>query len=189
VKSGNKSISNQGNIGNINGENTIMTSQSLQLYNLNGNVYNDNNILHNINNGISKDIVITDLEVQRNKKLELVETKGNILGGRIVEINASGVVNGLRNKRDGSTLFGHLKYDNNRVRIILTKNHINDFILNMDQINESIYTMFKIEFDKGMISLTYQFNKDDEKYYLTGESKGLFIHLDNKFVIFIVLYQ
>ena len=169
-----------------------MIGQNLQLYNSNGNVSNDN-ILNNISNGISNSIVITSLEVQKNKKLELVETEGNILGGRKIYIDASGMVDGLRNKRDGSTLFGRLKYDNNRVRIILIKNHINDFILNMNQGNESVNTVFKIQFDRGMISLTYQFNKDEQQYYLTyettkDESSVLFVHLDNKFVLFIVLY-
>ena len=123
-----------------------------------------------INKGICNNIVITSLEVQKNKQLELVETLGNFLGGRRVYINASGMVDGLRNKRDGSTLFGRLKYDNN-------KNHINDFILNMNQINESVNTVFKIQFDR-----------DEQQYYLTyetpkDESSVLFVHLDRKFML------
>jgi len=189
VRSG-KKIASNGN--NINGDNPNMIGQNLQLYNSNSNDFNNN--LNDISNGNSNNIVITCLEVQLNKKLKLVETEGNILDGRKIYINASGMVDGLRNKRDGSTLFGRLKYNNNRVRIILIKNHINDFILNMNQINESVNTVFKIQFDRGIISLTYQFNKDLQQYYLTNEttkdeSLVLFVHLDNKFVIFIVLYQ
>ena len=68
-----------------------------------------------ISNGyVPSRVIITDLEVQKNPTLELFETEGNILNGKTITINAAGMygqITGLRNQRDGNTLFGYLKYD------------------------------------------------------------------------------
>jgi hypothetical protein len=67
---------------------------------------------NNISNGFNTTrVVITDLEVQRSPKLELYETEGNIMEGKTLSINAAGMVNGMRNQRDGSTLFGYNRFD------------------------------------------------------------------------------
>jgi hypothetical protein len=55
------------------------------------------------------------LEVQRSPKLELFETEGGILEGKTITINAAGMVNGLRNQRDGSSLFGYNRFDSQSV--------------------------------------------------------------------------
>lgn len=65
---------------------------------------------------------ITDQDIMDNPKLELKELEGNILEGKKIVINASGIASGgLRNCRDGYSFFGYLK---TKVRIIkLTCEH------------------------------------------------------------------
>ena len=54
---------------------------------------------------------ISDEEIKNSPKLFLEEIDGKLLNGKIIEINAGGMING-RNKKDGFTIFGQKKIDN-----------------------------------------------------------------------------
>jgi hypothetical protein len=54
--------------------------------------------------------MISDTDIAQNSKLELSEVESNILEGKTIIINASGIESGgLRNKRDGTSYFGFVK--------------------------------------------------------------------------------
>lgn len=98
-----------------------MYENRLNGYNGGGNYENfnfNNTTNYNGFNPNNNRIVVTDLEVQRNPKLELYETEGNILDGKLICINAAGMIGGLRNQRDGSTLFGYRRFDQSNVKIL-----------------------------------------------------------------------
>ena len=99
---------------NLNGGNFPNVINNLDNNELAHHVFENRNI-DSISNGfVPRRVIITDLEVQKNPTLELFETEGNILNGKKFLINAAGMygqITGLRNQRDGNTLFGYLKYD------------------------------------------------------------------------------
>lgn len=87
---------------------------------------------------------ITDIEVQENPKLELVEVEGKALSGQRLEINASGMSkNSLRNAKDGQTLFGI------RNQSLHSIGNANDFVLSING-NSSTITLFRIFFDRNL---------------------------------------
>lgn len=118
--------------------------------------------------------LITDIEVQENRKLILSEVDGNCLNGNKIEINASGIVkDGLRNLKNGVSYFGFVMEDDNEC----DNNDENlkfpiDYELNIRKINKSSNVIFKIFFDKVL-----------KKYYLSSsvnknDSTVLFIKVD-----------
>ena len=70
--------------------------------------------------------IILDKEIYSAPKLILSDNKNsNLFNGKIIKINASGCIEGLRQKRDGITIFG-LKENKN-------ENIINDIIVNLNE--------------------------------------------------------
>ncbi len=114
---------------------------------------------------------VTDIEVQSNKILELIELDGSSIPEKKILINAGGLVKGgFRNAKDGYSYFGLSK--KNRLGQI-----VNDYLLNI-QSKYNISTIFKIFF-----------NRLDKKYYLSCDSIEddtivLFIKLDKPFKLF-----
>lgn len=66
--------------------------------------------------------VILDCDINRAPKLRIDEVKGKLLHGQSLTINAAGLVNGLRNQRDGVCFFGLSQGENCEI--------INDYIIN-----------------------------------------------------------
>jgi hypothetical protein len=104
----------------------------------------------------------------------LVEIDGNILNGKVININAAGMISdSLRNANDGITYFGVENYKN--VINIIKKKYTNDFILNISNIYNSASTIFKIFFDKKKVT-----------YYLTAEQSNndsvIFVKIENSLV-------
>ena len=124
--SNNNNSNNNNNLARLNSNEVNGSSSNFNEFNGNGNenrniAFNGGNNFDNQNNFNSYNpsnirVVITDLEVQRNPKLELYETEGNILDGKLVCINAAGMIGGLRNQRDGSTLFGYRRFNSQNVK-------------------------------------------------------------------------
>lgn len=114
--------------------------------------------------------IITDIEVQSNKKLELIDSEGLVIAEKKLLINAGGLCKGgLRNCKDGWTHFGPAKKDRNG-------NIINDYLLSI-QTKHSVPTIFKIFF-----------NRTEKQYYLSCEHSEddliiLFVKLEKPFVI------
>lgn len=97
------------------------------------------NTNYNLNSNFN--VIVTDIEVQSNSKLELVDTEGKVIPEKTLLINAGGLVKGgFRNTKDGSTLFG-LSKKNNQGEIV------NDYQLNLNA-KSSSNTVFKIVFDR-----------------------------------------
>lgn len=132
---------------------------------------NDNNtIIANDKEDLSiSNPIVTDIEVQSNKKLELIDTEGLVISEKKLLINAGGLCKGgLRNCKDGWTNFGPAKKDRNG-------NIINDYILSI-QTKHSVPTIFKIFF-----------NRIEKQYYLFCEHSEddliiLFVKLEKPFV-------
>ena len=117
---------------------------------------------------ILKNVIITDIEIENNKKLVLFEKEGDMLPTekKSLRITARGLENGLRNTHDGCTYFGLSKEDNNKVIV-------NDFILNykndsIDKNNDNINSVFCI-----------YFLRETKKYYLRNlnNSPSFFIYV------------
>lgn len=102
--------------------------------------------------------IITDIEVQENRKLILSEVDGNCLNGNKIEINASGIVkDGLRNLKNGVSYFGFLMEDDDECENNENLKFPIDYELNIRKINKSSNVIFKIFFDKVL-----------KKYYLSS---------------------
>lgn len=104
--------------------------------------------------------------------LELTELEGNLLEGKKLMINASGLVHdSLRNAKDGWTNFG---FKSKRTHVPNTSN--NDYLLNLDT-TVNVDTIFKVYFDRVQ-----------KQYYLNCENTGsdlviVFVKLEKPFVI------
>lgn len=103
--------------------------------------------------------------------MQLKEIEGSLLDGQIIDIDASGMINGsLRQSKDGETCFGTVKIENEKI--------INDFILNLQNNKSNLLTstVFKIFFDSKLKQYFLEccLNKQNETY--------IFIKLEQKFV-------
>lgn len=117
----------------------------------------------------NKSFKITDLEVQANSKLELIDFEGNLISEKRLLINAAGLSKGgLRSISDGLVNFGPTKCDRNG-------KIINDYLLNIQSKHPSpIY--FQIRFSLA-----------EKRYYLCCERAEdevviLFMKLNTPFV-------
>lgn len=85
---------------------------------------------------------------------QLKELEGNLINPEVIYFTQSGMIGGLRNKRDGYAYFGYKKTGiNNKV--------INDFILKNDSntISNDIDHVFRIGFSKGTDNIFYLRNQ------------------------------
>ena len=90
---------------------------------------------------IIKNVIITDVEIENNKKLLLTEKEGDLFPSekKTLKITARGLENGLRNVPDGCSYFGLRKEDHN-------KNTVNDFVVNYNNSNSiNFFIYVKIE--------------------------------------------
>jgi hypothetical protein len=111
-----------------------------------------------------------DEDIKKAPILILEELAGNILRGNKLQINASGLVGGMRKARDGIAFFGkHLKKGDQIV---------NDFELSLDY-PLSITYVFIIYFKKETNKFNLRTFKDKQ---IPGNSL-LMIKLDNNYVI------
>ena len=126
---------------------------------------------------------ISEEEIKNSSKLILEEIDGNLLNGKIIEINAGGMVNG-RNKKDGFTIFGQKKSSNSK--------NTNSEILNQKEANNNddiFIPDYELNF-ANYLAYPYIFSiyyKIEEKsYYLRAycgkgsDNKILFIKLNNE---------
>ena len=115
------------------------------------------------------DNIILDEEIELAPKLIISDYKNsNLFNGKIIKIDASGFNNGFRQKRDGMTIFGLKKMENNEI--------INDIIVNFnEQSNYSINTLFVIFYDRKKAHYFIQNLNNDIK--------------NNKFMMYIKIYE
>ena len=126
--------------------------------------------------------IISEEEIKNSSKLLLDEIEGNIFNGKIIEINAGGMIGG-RDKKDGFTIFGKKNCDNN----LKSKNskEINELI---GDNNQMFIPDYELNYNKNL-SFPYIFaiyyRKEDKCYYIRAfsgkgsDNKILFIKLKN----------
>ena len=135
---------------------------------------------------------ISEEEIKNASKLILEEIDGTLLNGKIIEINAGGMIDG-RNKKDGFTIFGQKKCENSNTtnsnpEIQLHKD-INNIINNNDNNNDIFTPDIEINYSK-FLSYPYIFaiyyKREDKNYYIRAysgkgsDNKILFIKLNNE---------
>ena len=115
------------------------------------------------------DNIILDKEIYSAPKLILSDNKNsNLFNGKIIKINASGCIEGLRQKRDGITIFG-LKENKN-------ENIINDIIVNLNEGTDNLINqLFAIFYDREKVH-----------YYIQNLTNNI---KNNKFIMCIKLYE
>jgi len=147
--------------------NFIQPSGGSNTNNLHTNSHNTNiRFVEPINILNSNQGKVTDIEVQSNPKLELIEVEGNIIAEKKLLMNAGGLVKGsLRNAKDGWTYFGLVKKGTNG-------EIANDYILNM-QAKVPANTIFKLFFDRMR-----------KEYYLTSGNST-----DEMIIVFVKLVK
>ena len=129
---------------------------------------------------------ISDEEIKNSPKLFLEEIDGKLLNGKIIEINAGGMIDG-RNKKDGFTIFGQQKIVNSNSEEANNNKNIgnkNDIFIPDFELNYPNYLAYPYIF-----SIYYK--KEDKSYYIRAycgkgsDNKILFIKLNNesKFIL------
>jgi hypothetical protein len=114
---------------------------------------------------------ISEEEIKNASKLIIEEIDGTLLNGKIIEINAGGMVNG-RNKKDGFTIFGQNPEKNSNNDMFIP-----DFELNISNNNNNFSYPY-------IFSIYYKI--EDKNYYIRSysgkgsDNKILFIKLRNK---------
>lgn len=122
----------------------------------------NSNLNYNPNSNFN--VIVTDIEVQSNPKLELVDSDGKLIPEKTLVMNAGGLVKGgFRNAKDGSTIFG-LSKKNNQGEVV------NDYQLNLNA-KSSTNSVFKIIFDR------------DKKAYFLSPIQGN--QIDEMIIIFV----
>ena len=115
---------------------------------------------------ILKNVIITDFEIENNKKLLLTEKEGNMFPNdrKTLKITARGLENGLRKIHDGCSYFGLRKEDSNIVTV-------NDFVVNYQNNSNSIENINSI--------FCIYFFRETNKYYLKNltNSPNFFIYV------------
>jgi len=96
------------------------------------------------------DNVILDEEIELAPKLTLTDyNNSNLFNGKIIKIDASGCNEGLRQKRDGMTIFGLKENEKDKI--------INDIIVNLEENNNfELSKLFVIYYDRKKISYFIQ---------------------------------
>ena len=136
---------------------------------------------------------ISEEEIKNSSKLIIEEIDGTLLNGKIIEINAGGMVDG-RNKKDGFTIFGQKKNvktkkisflkdinnnENNGINENNNNNNDNDIFIPDIEINYSKYLGYPYIF-----AIYYKI--EDKSYYIRAycgkesDNKILFIKLNNE---------
>ena len=131
---------------------------------------------------------ISEQEIKNSPKLFLEEINGTLFNGKIIEINAGGMING-RNKKDGFTIFGQKKSNNSNAEIpveneVNNKNNDNDIFIPDFELNYSNYLGYPYIF-----SIYYKI--EEKSYFLRAycgkgsDNKILFIKLnhENKYIL------
>ena len=133
---------------------------------------------------------ISEQEIKNSPKIFLEEIDGKLLNGKIIEINAGGMING-RNKKDGFTIFGQKMCNNSKGEIQLQNEAINkdndndnDIFIPDFELNYSIYLGYPYIF-----SIYYKI--EEKSYFLRAycgkgsDNKILFIKLnhENKYIL------
>ena len=131
---------------------------------------------------------ISEQEIKNSPKLFLEEINGTLFNGKIIEINAGGMING-RNKKDGFTIFGQKKCNNSNAEIpveneVNNKNNDNDIFIPDFELNYSNYLGYPYIF-----SIYYKM--EEKSYFLRAycgkgsDNKILFIKLnhENKYIL------
>lgn len=128
----------------------------------------------------TNNIVILDAEIAAAKKLLLEDVSGILLNGERLQIDASGLKNGLRNKRDGFAFFGINKSIKNEVVCDYLINYVSShpinrpiFVVFYDRLSQKFYFRNMKESlvkDKTLlyvkISDTYKI--ETKKFFLMG---------------------
>ena len=103
--------------------------------------------------------MINDDDIKNNMKLILKEISGGIFRNQEIVIDASGIVNSLRNKKDGISYFGPIEK--------LNGNTINDFVINYNDQKclRLFYIMFQPSSKKYFIKNINNTKKDKNILY------------------------
>lgn len=100
--------------------------------------------------------IVTDIDVQQNKKLELEDIEGNFLGNKKVIICAAGLEAIQSHRKSGITSFGisreHFIKDLKTNYLILPNIKEIDFEVNLKEFNNSSNVIFIISFNKYLKS-------------------------------------
>jgi len=121
---------------------------------------------------------ISQEEIKNSSKLILEEIEGSLFNGKIIEINAGGMVQG-RNKSDGFAIFGQKKISNSEINEEKQINDNNDIFIPDYELNYSKYLLYPYIF-------TIYYKKEDKSYYIRAysgkgsDNKILFIKLCNE---------
>ena len=115
------------------------------------------------------DNVILDEEIELAPKLTLTDYKNsNLFNGKIIKIDASGCNEGMRQKRDGMTIFGLKEKEKDEI--------INDIIVNLDEENNILISkLFVIYYDRKTIN-----------YYIQNLNNDI---RNNKLMMYIRIYE
>ena len=128
---------------------------------------------------------ISDEEIKNSPKLILEEIDGKLLNGKIIEINAGGMING-RNKKDGFTIFGQKKIDNSNSEMPKQEDNNNKNIDNDNDIFIPDYELNCPNYLAYPYIFSIYYKKEDKSYYIRAycgkgsDNKILFIKLNNE---------
>ena len=133
----------------------------------------------------------TESDIILNKKLLITEIEGNQLNNRCIIINCASMVNGKRNKKDGSVIFGLINYtaethllndntttnnnNNNDFTFMLKPNQINSDI----NINIRLFIIYFSQNKKKYFIRTYhtQSNSNENDYSVRNINEIFFIRI------------
>ena len=134
---------------------------------------------------------ISEEEIKNASKLIIEEIDGTLLNGKIIEINAGGMVNG-RNKKDGFTIFGqkrNIKAKNSNKKISFEKEINNNQNQNNNNDNDIFIPDIEINFSKYLgypYIFAIYYKREDKSYYIRAycgkgsDNRILFIKLNNE---------
>ena len=134
---------------------------------------------------------ISEEEIKNASKLIIEEIDGKLLNGKIIEINAGGMVNG-RNKKDGFTIFGqkrNIKAKNANKKISFEKEINNNQNQNNNNDNDIFIPDIEINFSKNLgypYIFAIYYKREDKSYYIRAycgkgsDNRILFIKLNNE---------
>ena len=134
---------------------------------------------------------ISEEEIKNASKLIIEEIDGTLLNGKIIEINAGGMVNG-RNKKDGFTIFGqkrNIKAKNSNKKISFENEINNNQNQNNNNDNDIFIPDIEINFSKYLgypYIFAIYYKREDKSYYIRAycgkgsDNRILFIKLNNE---------
>ena len=131
----------------------------------------------------------TESDIILNKKLLITEIEGNQLNNRCMIINCASMVNGKRNKKDGSVIFGLINYtsepnilnddNNNDFTFMLKPNQVNSDI----NINIRLFIIYFSQNKKKYFIRTYhtQSNSNENDYSIRNINEIFFIRITGSY--------